>query len=157
MVDVDTLDFELAPGDTLLMCSDGFHEYTDEGELAGCSPPPPAREISERLGTLANERGGKDNITALVVRVDGADALDETDAPLDVFRGTPLFAGLSDGQLMRLMNLAFPVSVPAGEDSARPSSPPTACTSSSMARWTSCTRSATCSRWVLVTPWVPWP
>ena len=117
MVDVDTLDFELAPGDTLLMCSDGLHEYTDEGELAGLlAPPAGAKEISERLVDLANERGGKDNITALVVRVDGADALDETDAPLDVFRGTPLFAGLSDGQLMRLMNLAFPVSVPAGED-----------------------------------------
>jgi serine/threonine protein phosphatase PrpC len=66
---VDTLVFDVLQGDTLLLCSDGLHGYVHEpGELASALHPEVLESISGRLVDLANERGGADNITALVVR-----------------------------------------------------------------------------------------
>ncbi len=69
-VQVDTLDVEIAPGDRYFLCTDGFHNYLlDETELivmcSGDSPEGVARDAI----TMANERGGRDNITAVVVAV----------------------------------------------------------------------------------------
>ncbi len=68
-VRVDTLEFEVLPGDTYLLCSDGLHNYFEDGSELGplLDGEPPA--LPQRLVDLANERGGEDNITALVVRV----------------------------------------------------------------------------------------
>ena len=59
----------LAPGDTLLLCSDGLTGgVTDEEigwELAACTS---AEESCSRLIELANERGGEDNVTTVIVR-----------------------------------------------------------------------------------------
>ena len=69
-VEVDTRLIDAAPGDRFLLCSDGLHGYLDEGELeqvlaAGDIAAAPARFIQ-----LANERGGKDNVTVVIVCVD---------------------------------------------------------------------------------------
>jgi protein phosphatase len=67
-VQVDTQLFGVKPGDKFLLCSDGLHGYLKHSEIVGhmsVAPEPAAR----RLVALANERGGKDNITALVVEV----------------------------------------------------------------------------------------
>ena len=108
MVDVDTLDFELVPGDTILMCSDGLHEYTEEAELVTLLVERDARALAEKLVALANDRGGKDNITALIVAVEGGSADAATDNPLEVLRASPLFEDLTSGQLMRLMAMSVP-------------------------------------------------
>jgi serine/threonine protein phosphatase PrpC len=64
-VDVHTLATE--PGDVFVLCSDGLHGYLrDLGELppiTALGPDAAARRLIE----LANERGGRDNVTALVV------------------------------------------------------------------------------------------
>lgn len=68
-VQVDTSVVQLAPGDRYLLCSDGLHGY-----LAGPEIP----EIVALGGDyavdtfidLANSRGGKDNITAVLVEID---------------------------------------------------------------------------------------
>jgi protein phosphatase len=68
-VEVDTHIVPTQPGDRYLLCSDGLHGYFDD-----------PREIAEiaalggdfavqRFIDLANERGGRDNITAILVEV----------------------------------------------------------------------------------------
>ncbi|MFZ1596913.1 MAG: Stp1/IreP family PP2C-type Ser/Thr phosphatase [Anaerolineae bacterium] len=57
-------------GDILVLCSDGLTGHVADAEillLAGENPP---RVAAQRLIELANERGGSDNITALVVRAE---------------------------------------------------------------------------------------
>jgi len=59
------------PGDVLLLCSDGLNEMVSDDDIAatlGAAAEPQA--ACERLVELANERGGKDNVTAVVVRYD---------------------------------------------------------------------------------------
>jgi protein phosphatase len=67
-VQVDTSIVELAEGDRYLLCSDGLHGYLRQDEI------PPLTELGgiesvQRFIDLANGRGGKDNITAVVVEV----------------------------------------------------------------------------------------
>ena len=69
-VEVDIFHETLLPNDTLLLCSDGLWEMVHTkvllNELSANTSP---QEISNRLIHLANENGGEDNITAIVVHV----------------------------------------------------------------------------------------
>ncbi|MEI7643247.1 MAG: Stp1/IreP family PP2C-type Ser/Thr phosphatase [Chloroflexales bacterium] len=68
-VDVDTLSQPLAAGDALLLCSDGLDTHLDDAELAQIVIDE-ASEVRacERLIALANQRGGKDNISVIIAR-----------------------------------------------------------------------------------------
>jgi protein phosphatase len=70
-VEVDTLVTDVRPGDRFLLCSDGLHGYLKSGELEGALLTDPEAEAPARLVKLANDRGGKDNITVVLVRVEG--------------------------------------------------------------------------------------
>lgn len=60
---------EFAPGDALLLCSDGLWGMVEDDELAAAARDlPDARSIARTLVDLALERGGIDNITVAVVR-----------------------------------------------------------------------------------------
>jgi serine/threonine protein phosphatase PrpC len=68
-VQVDTRCVPLAAGTRLLLCSDGLHGYLREQDIA------PVVERGGRAAVqyfvdLANERGGKDNITVVLVELD---------------------------------------------------------------------------------------
>src|SRR6476619_664376 len=71
-VQVDTLIVDLLPGDIFMLCSDGLHGYLTDDEVVPLVQATPPRDLPARFIQLANERGGKDNITAVVVTV-GAD------------------------------------------------------------------------------------
>ncbi len=61
---------EPSPGDRLLLCSDGLHNEVPDVELAELlASDDPAETVAAGLVQLANERGGPDNITALVLDV----------------------------------------------------------------------------------------
>ena len=61
-------------GDRYLICSDGlFSELPDEVILALLSVGPP-QQAAEALVAAANDAGGRDNVTAIVVDVESADA-----------------------------------------------------------------------------------
>ncbi|MBS3982330.1 MAG: Stp1/IreP family PP2C-type Ser/Thr phosphatase [Dethiobacter sp.] len=63
----DVQKFLLEAGDFLLLCTDGLYGLVDDEELLReiqASDPP--EDILERLVALANERGGVDNITAVL-------------------------------------------------------------------------------------------
>jgi protein phosphatase len=60
---------DLEPGDKFLLCSDGLTAYLSDADIAEilstCSPS----EACKQLVKMANEAGGRDNITVLVVAV----------------------------------------------------------------------------------------
>lgn len=107
-VEVDTLGIEVLPGDVFVLCSDGLTGYLEDAqELAG----PLAKDGNDApksLINLANERGGKDNITAVVVRIGEEGAADEKRARLlnlkrDTLAKMPIFARLNERELLRVM------------------------------------------------------
>jgi serine/threonine protein phosphatase PrpC len=74
-VSVDTLGFDVLPGDTFMLCSDGLHGYIEDDEELGALFDQPLATMTEALVALANERGGEDNITVVAVRVEADAAL----------------------------------------------------------------------------------
>lgn len=69
-VQVDTADIDVATGDRFLLCSDGLHGYfTSDHEVVELCEDGELEECAEAAIALANQRGGKDNITAVVVEV----------------------------------------------------------------------------------------
>jgi protein phosphatase len=107
-VKVDLTHQELRRGDILVLCSDGLSGQVKKEEIASVVTAEPTLQAAcERLIALANERGGPDNITVVVLRVDGdglraADGDDpvghqvypliDTEAstdPVPVYRGSP--------------------------------------------------------------------
>ena len=58
-------------GASFVLCSDGLAEVSP-GEIADAVRCYDAQEAAERLVALANDRGGRDNVTVVVVRVLGA-------------------------------------------------------------------------------------
>jgi serine/threonine protein phosphatase PrpC len=63
----------MVSGDVMLLCSDGLHGFVDDETLRallarGGAPA----DIAPTLIKAALDRGGRDNITAIVARYDGA-------------------------------------------------------------------------------------
>ena len=70
-VQVDTFDLPVAPGDRFLLCTDGLHGYITAGdEVVELMRVEPLAEAAGQCIDFANERGGKDNITAVMVSVE---------------------------------------------------------------------------------------
>ena len=67
-VQVDTGFFEVHPSDAFLLCSDGLHGYLENEEIPEVIEMGP-RGATQRFIHMANTRGGRDNITAVVVMV----------------------------------------------------------------------------------------
>ena len=68
-VQVDTGLVELHKGDRFLLCSDGLHGYLKDEDV--CPIVAAGQEVAVRkFIDLANDRGGKDNITAILVEID---------------------------------------------------------------------------------------
>jgi serine/threonine protein phosphatase PrpC len=69
-VDVEVDEVEVMPRDVVLFCSDGLTRMVTEPEIAGNlqAETDPA-SAAQKLVDLANERGGLDNVTVIVVRV----------------------------------------------------------------------------------------
>jgi PPM family protein phosphatase len=70
-IEVDAEEHTLFPRDVLVLCSDGLTRMVTEPEIAGTlqAETDPAK-AAEKLVELANERGGADNITVVVVRIE---------------------------------------------------------------------------------------
>jgi PPM family protein phosphatase len=69
-VTVEVEEIDLLPRDVLLFCSDGLTRMVSEPEIAGKLQAETDPVIAaQKLVDLANERGGQDNVTVIVVRV----------------------------------------------------------------------------------------
>jgi protein phosphatase len=70
-VNVESHALEVQAGDRLLLCSDGLTEMlTNDAIAATLRAEPDPRAACTKLVAQANDAGGRDNITALVVRFD---------------------------------------------------------------------------------------
>lgn len=65
--EIDTRSVKLFSGDRFLLCSDGLSSKVSEEEIAEVLSNFSPREGCEKLIRLANERGGEDNITVVIV------------------------------------------------------------------------------------------
>lgn len=84
-VEVDIYELRLSPGDQLVLCSDGLprHVSTPEiGEIAHASDDPQA--VSSKLIDLANARGGEDNVSVIVIRVEAGDPAGDSEAAVEL-------------------------------------------------------------------------
>lgn len=62
---------QIVPGDSYLLCSDGLSNEVTADELGAIVTSFPPEEACQYLVNLANIRGGKDNVTCLIVRIPG--------------------------------------------------------------------------------------
>jgi len=67
-VEVDTIHVDTAPGDRFMLCSDGLHGYLKDREIGAIMGKEP-KVATQELVDLANHRGGRDNITVVLVGV----------------------------------------------------------------------------------------
>ena len=109
-VEVDTIDFDVLRGDRYLLCTDGLHGYFESSELGKLFGETPEDALSQKLVDLSNERGGKDNITSIIVKVpdaeSGVDRLArDVNLKMEVLHKMPLFRHLTYQELVRLMNI----------------------------------------------------
>jgi protein phosphatase len=65
---VDVSVWELTAGDVFLLCSDGLHSYIKLEEIPMLMDEGGHFAV-DRFLEVANARGGKDNITAVIVEV----------------------------------------------------------------------------------------
>jgi protein phosphatase len=68
-VQVDTRRIQLVSAMRFLLCSDGLHGYLEDTDIPGITEMGGDAAV-KRFVDLANERGGKDNITAVLVEID---------------------------------------------------------------------------------------
>jgi serine/threonine protein phosphatase PrpC/CRP-like cAMP-binding protein len=107
-VDVDTLMIDLVPGDRFSLMSDGLAGYLETNEELNTHIEMEGDQATKSLVSLANARGGKDNITVIVVHVAGEDAGGEDRAKhvalkREVLAKMALFSRLSERELLRVM------------------------------------------------------
>lgn len=68
-VDVDVKKFEVHMGDKILLCSDGLSNMIEDGEIEKLVTQHSVKEACRKLVERANENGGEDNVTALLMMV----------------------------------------------------------------------------------------
>lgn len=115
-VEVDTFEFDVFSGDEFLLCSDGLCGYfkSDDAILNVLSTHD-VKEATERCIAFANEAGGKDNITSIVIRVSGEVGKHrDIQQTIEALKSVPFFQYLSYKELVQVVNLAERVELAAG-------------------------------------------
>jgi serine/threonine protein phosphatase PrpC len=94
---LDVVRLDVAPGDRMLLCSDGLTDLVDDDRIARVLATAEQHEAAATLTQLALDEGGRDNITCIVV--------DLVDGPRVVGDGTLL------GALFDPRNIVDPAAV----------------------------------------------
>lgn len=124
-VEVDTMDFDVLPGDQFLLATDGLTGYLKNEEIPRLMlVEKNIKEIPAALIDLANSRGGKDNITCIVVRMvdhegKAAELNREIDRRIEVIKRMPIFKYLTYSELIHIMNSTRILSVEPGQEVVR--------------------------------------
>ncbi len=107
-VAADTMIFDLDPGDTFLLCSDGLYNYYPQpGELTTALASPDLSGALEGLIKTAKDRGGHDNLTGVAFRI-GGEAAEQglsAEARIAVLRRIPIFSHLHYGEAVKVLGL----------------------------------------------------
>lgn len=119
-VEGDTLDFDVLPGDQFLLCSDGQSAYLDDEIITASFKEEDLEVVVRGLIKLANDGGGHDNITSVVVRVsEDAEAEQEKKAAdfnltIEILQQIPLFKYCTYKELVRIVATTEVQSYPKG-------------------------------------------
>ena len=100
-VQVESLLFDLLPGDVFVLCSDGFSNYLESVEQLKSLLP--AELNAQKLVDFANDQGGADNITATVMRVTG-ETSKRVEEKIRVLSESFLCKGMPQSRLLRVLN-----------------------------------------------------
>lgn len=109
-VQVDTLPFEVLPADYFVLCSDGLSNYVKGEEFLTYLTNLSANEVPQKLVDIANERGGRDNITCLLVDVVGEDLSEQAKVhkeTVDALKAAPLFQHLPYEDILKVLRATF--------------------------------------------------
>lgn len=122
-VEPDTLVVDLLQGDRFLLCSDGLSGYfegDDFEQLGKFLAKPDADAVVKELIAWANDHGGKDNITSVIVTVGDAEHRDEGRAKKlqlkrEILARMPLFRPLNDREILRVLQVTDVLTYKPGE------------------------------------------
>ena len=114
---IDSLAFEIDPRDAFVLCSDGLHRYLGKRELGFVIAEADPEAALKRCISMANERGGRDNITVAFARLEPGDG--DRDDPrtrerMDVLRRVDLFQHCTYRQLLAFTQASREVEAPTG-------------------------------------------
>jgi CRP-like cAMP-binding protein len=116
---------DLLAGDQFLLASDGLHGYINHtAELEPYFEDEDGEKAATELIELANRKGGKDNITCILVRIGAAGQKDDVGArrlaqKREALAGMPLFSKLQERELLRIMQVAEVLEFKPGEEVVR--------------------------------------
>ena len=101
---VDTLHFQLDADDRIVLCSDGLHRYIGPRELGFVLAEDTGQGVVTELVEMANQRGGRDNITVVVAGLRDADEESSmlNSARMDALRKVDLLATCTYRELMEI-------------------------------------------------------
>ncbi|MBU1240050.1 Stp1/IreP family PP2C-type Ser/Thr phosphatase [Myxococcota bacterium] len=111
-IEVDTFDFPILPGDSFLLCSDGLAEYLTDVNIQRTFEDEDLESAAQKFINIANEGGGHDNITAVLVRMPQAEDKEaainkaaEINLSMEVLREINIFKYLNYQELIKVYNL----------------------------------------------------
>lgn len=106
---VDVFFVDIVPQDLFILCSDGFYRYLQEGDPESFFNRSEVENLASDLVDLANQRGGKDNISVVAVRssatVEEEPRETEIMAGVSALKHSPLFEGLSYPEILRILSM----------------------------------------------------
>jgi protein phosphatase len=112
VVEPDILHIELMNGDTYLLCSDGLTKHATDADLLAAIEANELEQLPDVLVFMANESGGHDNITALVVGVGDEGSTTQTlrhsdlvAKKLEILARIPVFAELEYKDMVKLLEI----------------------------------------------------
>ena len=118
----DSLMVDLLAGDRFLLCTDGLYQYFEEElETMGRHIMDPDMDAGIRLLVNgANQAGGSDNITGVLITIGDAKERDEDRAKQlqlkrDILARMPLFRPLNERELLRVLQVTDVVPYRAGQ------------------------------------------
>lgn len=116
-VEVDTFELDVQRGDAFLLCSDGLSGYfKQDTQIVDLMELEEPKTITEKAIAFANAGGGKDNITAIVVRVTGDDSQKrDIQRTMELLKATPFFQYLAYKEMVQIVNVSKRVELQAGE------------------------------------------
>jgi serine/threonine protein phosphatase PrpC len=111
-VEPDILHIELMNGDTYLLCSDGLTKHAGPADLLAAMRDNELEQLPDVLVFMANEAGGDDNITAVVVGIGDEGSTTQTLRHSDLvarkiqtLSRIPMFSGFEYKDLAKLLEI----------------------------------------------------
>lgn len=126
VADVTVIDIH--PDDRFVLCTDGLTDQVPRKEMARVVSQSDPQTAVQQLITLANQAGGRDNATVIVIQARGQVSRQQrprmrTEERAAYLQGVFLFEGLSFPELLRIMRVVREVRFPAGHVIVRENEP----------------------------------